>query len=621
MVETLVRLGLEMAIISPGSRSTPLTVALAAHPQVNALPVLDERSAGFFALGAAKRTGRPIVLVCTSGTAAANYYPAVIEAYESRVPLLALSADRPPELRNCASGQTIDQQKLFGDFVIAYAELAIPVADMAMLRYLRQSLAHFWRQAHTGPVHLNCPFRDPLAPLADDSASHLRHTLNSTFFDTLFPPLTHLTPTIHYPLATTPPPLPITPFPLPFSPRGLIIVGPNQPQDPEAFCQAIAHLSSAFSWPVLAEGLSPLRGWADQIPYLITTYDAILRQPQQAKTLVPELVLQVGPLPTSKVLRHWLEYHDPLRWLVDQGPGQRNLDALHGRSQILTWSLETLAATCRERDFLESIAENKHESGKTRSSHSPLTSQILEDIEDGWSPAKMSGSERQDHSRGRPLGWAYCKIWVELEQQTRDRLDTALAQIETLFEGKIPWMLARCLPPETPVMVANSTPVRDVEWFWPKGDRRRLIFFNRGANGIDGTLSTALGIAYKNRPTVLLTGDLALLHDASGFLSAARLQGHLTIVMINNQGGGLFEMLPISQFNPPFEDFFVMPQTVDHSLLCAAYGVAYEQITYWTQLAERLEKLPQSGMRVLEVRCDPKESHRIRETLLNSLPG
>jgi 2-succinyl-5-enolpyruvyl-6-hydroxy-3-cyclohexene-1-carboxylate synthase len=171
------------------------------------------------------------------------------------------------------------------------------------------------------------------------------------------------------------------------------------------------------------------------------------------------------------------------------------------------------------------------------------------------------------------------------------------------------------------VVIANSMPIRDAEWFWPPNQRHLRIFCNRGANGIDGTLSTALGIAHRGVPTVLLTGDLALLHDTNGWLNLPRLQGHLTVVLINNQGGGIFEMLPISQFEPPFEDFFATPQTVNWNHLCAAYGVNYERINTWKQLQSRLGFLPSHGVRVLEVFCDRKLSTQIRQALLQGLIG
>ncbi|MFM7324913.1 MAG: 2-succinyl-5-enolpyruvyl-6-hydroxy-3-cyclohexene-1-carboxylic-acid synthase [Nodosilinea sp.] len=564
LVGTLVRLGLKTAVVSPGSRSAPLTLALASHPQVEALPILDERSAAFFALGLAKRTGCPSLLVCTSGTAAAHYYPAVIEARESQVPLLVLSADRPPQLRHCASGQTIDQQKLFGDFPNWYAELALPQADLTLLAYLRQTLVQAWHRSlwpTPGPVHLNCPLEDPLAPVADGSAAALPGQLGEGFWRALGPIpgpidlpgplLTDLAAQLHHWQGCD---------------RGLIIAGPAQPPHPLPYSQALATLSRALGWPVLAEALSPLRQRASLNPNLVTSYDAILTRVGNSADLVPESVLQVGPLPTSKTLRQWLQRSQPRRWLV--GPGVANLDPLHGSTTALGASLEQLAQAAAP------LAPPPHPS-------------------------------------------AYRQRWLEQEHRTRQHLDQTLADLSDLFSGKVPWLMAQVLPPQTPVVIANSLPIREAEWFWPPSDRGLRPLCNRGANGIDGTLSTALGVAHGGTPTVLLTCDLALLHDTNGWLSLPGLRGHLTVVVINNQGGGIFQGLPIAQFDPPFEQFFAMPQRVDLNHLCAAYGVSYERITRWEQLRACLSFLPSRGARVLEVPCDRRWDQQQRQLLLS----
>ncbi|PSR16817.1 2-succinyl-5-enolpyruvyl-6-hydroxy-3-cyclohexene-1-carboxylic-acid synthase [filamentous cyanobacterium CCP3] len=573
LAATLARLGLKTAVISPGSRSAPLAVALACQPDIEAVPVLDERSAAFFALGIARRTGLPVALVCTSGTAGANYYPAVIEAKESRIPLLVLTADRPPELRDCASGQTINQQRLFGAFPNWYAELAVPVATVDMLRYLRQTLGQAWGRSLypvAGPVHLNCPFRDPLAPVADDSAVGLKQVLNEHFLAGVATPaaaiaLEKLHPTA---AAAVAPLLEIWHR----CDRGLIVAGPAQPTDPLGYCKAIAALASCLGWPVLAEGLSPLRNAAALNPYLVSTYDLALGQFGEESTsaaLVADQVIQIGPLPTSKRLRKWLQATQPRRWVLD--PLGANLDPLHGLTTVVPMTLETLALAV---------------------------------------PSEQSPGDRTP----------YLEQWLTLERRLRQYLDTALERLEDSFEGKVPWLLARCLPPGTPLVIANSMPIRDVEWFWPPGDRGLRPYCNRGANGIDGTLSTALGIAHGGPPTVLLTGDLALLHDTNGWLSLPRLLGHLTVVVINNRGGGIFERLPIATVPTAnetwFEDFFTTPQTVDFNHLCAAYGVNYERVTTWSQLEASLSCLPERGVRLLEVRCDRKQSHTLRQQLL-----
>ena len=577
LAATLARLGLKTAVISPGSRSTPLTVALVQQPEIEAVPVLDERSAAFFALGVARRTGLPVALICTSGTAGANYYPALIEARESRLPLLVFTADRPPELRDCASGQTIDQQKLFGTFPNWYTELAVPRAEVEMLRYLRQTLVQAWGRSlypAAGPVHLNCPFRDPLAPLADDSVVHLKDKLDDRFLIAVGEPSK---------------PMGMAGAALPWleqwrgSDRTLIIAGPAQPVDALAYAKAVAALSRYLGCPVLAEGLSPLRNAAALNPNLITIYDLALGQPNGMTDLLPEQVIQLGPLPTSKRLRQWLQATQPRRWVVD--PIGANLDPLHGPTMPVALSLETLALALTPPD--------------------------------------------------PPLGnTVYLEQWLALEAHLRPHLDQALEAVEEIFEGKVPWLLARSLPADTPLVIANSMPIRDVEWFWPpdysRGDRGIRPYCNRGANGIDGTLSTALGIAHGGPPTVLLTGDLALLHDTNGWLSVSRLRGHLTVVVINNRGGGIFERLPIAQVSFAeenslteanlFEDFFATPQTVDLNRLCAAYGVSYERVETWKQLAASVTSLPQRGVRVLEVRCDRKQSHALRQQLLTPPP-
>jgi 2-succinyl-5-enolpyruvyl-6-hydroxy-3-cyclohexene-1-carboxylate synthase len=566
LTETLKRLGLTAAVICPGSRSAPLAVAFAQQNQIESIPVLDERSAAFLALGIAKVTQRPVVLVCTSGTAGANFYPAVIEARESRVPLLILTADRPPELRDCHSGQTIDQLKLYGHYPNWQTELSLPSVGISRLRYLRQTLVHAWERAlfpTPGPVHLNIPFRDPLAPLHQLDPD----TLPSPFeLEELFTDLSQS-------------PLPITHYPLP-SPysewqqcdRGIIIAGVAQPQHPKNYCDAIAHLSQTLGWPVLAEGLSPVRNNADINPYLISTYDLILRNPKLAQPLTPKRVIQIGELPTSKELRTWLDQTQPQRWIID--PSHHNLDPLHGKTTHLRTTIEQLVTTL------------------------PLLEQ-----EKLW----------ENPTSG------YLKQWCELETQVRSAVDQKMATMTQLFEGKAAWLLSQILPPETPLWIANSMPVRDVEFFWKPNNRRIQPFFNRGANGIDGTLSTALGMAHRNQSSVMLTGDLALLHDTNGFLLRNKFLGHLTIVLINNNGGGIFEMLPISKFDPPFEEFFATPQNINFAQLCMTYGVEHQLIESWDQFKELLNPLPAEGIRVLELQTNRNADAQWRKEYLVKL--
>jgi 2-succinyl-5-enolpyruvyl-6-hydroxy-3-cyclohexene-1-carboxylate synthase len=555
LTETLKRLGLSCVVICPGSRSTPLTIAFAKlSPDIEAIPILDERSAAFFALGRAKATGKPVALVCTSGTAGANFYPAVIEAKESRVPLLIFTADRPNELRDCHSGQTINQLKLYGSYPNWQGELATPIAEMEMLGYLRQVLVYaFERSLYPvkGPVHLNIPLRDPLAPISDGiDFSHLQ--LNPEDF------FSHINDKT-WPNSLSSSSISYSQLPFSQCQRGIIIAGVSQPENPYIYSEAIGKLAKELGYPVLAEGLSPVRNYSDLNPYIISTYDLILRNQELAGELLPETVIQIGEMPTSKVLRSWLQKTQPKFFIID--PSDQNLDPLHGKTTHLRFSIESLLTSS--------------------SNISPST--------------------------------PYLQRWLNLENLVRNQVDKKMEDMDLAFEGKAAWLLSQLLPPSTPLFIGNSMPVRDVEFFWKPNTLRVRSHFNRGANGIDGTLSTALGIAHGNQSSVMLTGDLALLHDTNGFLIGKKFIGHLTIVLINNNGGGIFGMLPIAKFEPPFEEFFATPQDVDFCQLCVTYGVEHELIKSWQQLEQRLNKLPKTGIRVLELQTNRQADARWRQ--------
>lgn len=549
LVETLVRCGVTQAVCSPGSRCTPLTIALARHAGVEAVPVLDERSAAFFALGLAKQARRPVVLVCTSGTAGANYFPAIIEAKESGVPLIVITADRPPEMRECASGQTIDQQKLFGAYVNWYHEFAVPEALVERLRYLRQTVAHACARATgamRGPVHLNAPFRDPLPPIEDGSAAGLKGKIGAEFFEHLDAPCAKVKISATQRMTTA---------------RGLIVAGACAPADVTYYVTKLRELAGFLGWPVLVDALSPARHHAMPGVVRVSAYDAILRSERATRELAPRMVLCLGNWPTSKVLRGWLETSQVETVLVSAT--ETNRDALHGRTRQIVMAAENFTV-----------------------------------------------------ASGGAADASYTQAWSKAEAAARAELDGALETTTEFFEAKAAWLLARHLPAGTPLMVANSMPVRDLEYVWPATERATRVFFSRGANGIDGTLSTAMGIAHGNgKPAVLLTGDLALLHDANGFLLRPKLRGSLTIVLINNEGGGIFEHLPVATFDPPFEEYFATPQQVSFETLCAAHGVEHVAVRDWAQFAELVAQLPVSGVRVLEVRTDRKRDAGARKKL------
>ena len=545
-MEVLARLGVETVIISPGARSTPLVYAAVRNPKLEVIPVLDERAAAFFALGIAKRTGRPAVLICTSGSAVANYAPAVAEADHSGTPLLVLTADRAPEERHCGAGQTIDQIHYFGEQVRAFEELPLPEASPAALRHLRQALVHALDRAlhgNPGPVHLNCPFREPLAP--DPEAQPVLDAEALEHAATVLTRSTEAVPASGRPDA-------VALERLASHQHGCIVVGDLNPGGAEraaAFAHALTQLSKALGWPVLTDVLNPLRAHAPDAPALVTQYHAILRDPERAAQLAPTAVLQIGNLPTSKILRQWLAGLDAATFLL---PGRPiNIDPLHRVATLIQGDAIHLAETL-----------------------SPQTA------DPDWQTR-----------------------WETAQGEATAQVDAQMRACAPLFGGKVPWLLSQCLPAGRSVFFANSLSVRFAEWFWKAGKGRGALLGNRGVNGIDGNLATALGVAHKGAPTVLLCGDLAFLHDHASLLLARELQGSLTVLLLNNSGGGVFELLPIAQHEPPYERYFATPQTVEVATLCAAHGIEHTAVSDWPTLEDALLETP-PGVRVLELHTD-----------------
>ncbi|MEG4251207.1 2-succinyl-5-enolpyruvyl-6-hydroxy-3-cyclohexene-1-carboxylic-acid synthase [Microcoleus sp. Pol10D4] len=610
LAETLQRLGLTTAVICPGSRSAPLTIAFAQNNKIETIPILDERSASFFALGISQKSGLPTALICTSGTAAANFYPAIIEARESRIPLLIFTADRPPELRDCHAGQAIDQVKIYGNYPNWQAELAIPSASRGMLDYLRQTIVYAWERSQfptPGPVHLNIPFRDPLVPVPDIAVEALETQFNPEHFFAGLEP-------IFAGESSTPPLLrrgaESTMQQWQKCSKGIIIAGVAQPQLAGKYCSAIAQISKSLNWPVLAEGLSPVRNYAQLNPHLISTYDLILRNRELADKLTPEIAIQIGDFPTSKELRNWLDKTQPKRYIID--PSHHNFDPLHGKTIHLRTSPENLATNLAT--ILTLVPPLIK--GGLGGDRAPATTNT---------PPQIPPLNKDESTQIPPLSKGglggvqtspsneYLQLWRNTEIQVRQTIDQKISAINNIIEPKVSWLLSQILPPGTPIFIANSMPVRDVEFFWKPNNLEIKPFFNRGANGIDGTLSTALGVAHRNQSSIMLTGDLALLHDTNGFLIKNKFVGHLTIILINNNGGGIFEMLPVAKFDPPFEEFFATPQQINFAQLCATYGVQHEVIDDWEQFKEKLNLLPNSGIRVLELQTDRRSDAKWRQ--------
>lgn len=534
-VSTLESLGLKHVVISPGSRSTPLASAFAESKAVTSHVILDERSAGFFALGIAKASREPVALLCTSGTAVANYLPAVIEARLSATPLILLTADRPPELRDCHSGQTVTQNNIFGVYPVWTTEVAVPSSDINLLRYWRQTLVDAWQRAQgpiAGPVHLNLPFKDPLHPKEKEAGFKMPKGFNLKTFTSL-PRSLSITPNLlPESLAAL----------LPKTDRGVIIVGPHAFANRAESAQAILQLAQLTGWPILADGAGTLRGDLAKSNHLISAYDFILRNESSAKQLKAEYAVIIGPLPTSKVLRQWLKTAD-LPTIQLNRPSD-NTDMTHSRWTRLDGLLQPSTKNFKSK-------ENK-----------------------------------------------YSALWNKLEKQSVAKLEK-IADVDWAFEGKVISLIDEALGMDDRLFIGSSMPIRDLEWFYHPAGSGPEILSNRGANGIDGTVSTALGSSLEGKHTVLVCGDLTFLHDSNALLTATGHTGDLTILVINNQGGGIFNHLAVAEKNPYFEKLWATPQIADIGKLCAAHLVRHYSANTWAELRKYLE-IRGRGVRVIE---------------------
>jgi 2-succinyl-5-enolpyruvyl-6-hydroxy-3-cyclohexene-1-carboxylate synthase len=564
LVDELARAGVTDACLAPGSRSAPLALALAEHPRIRVHVHLDERSAAFFALGAAKRSGRAVVVVCTSGTAAANFHPAVLEADLARVPLLVLTADRPPELRGTGANQATDQLKLYGSAVRWFCEVGVPGDDPGAGRYWRSLASRAWAEATgppAGPVHLNLAFADPLVPLGPPAAAEgARLGGEPAAGRAGGAPWTAAPAGVR---SADPGDVAGLAEAVRASPRGLLVAGWGADLDPAA-ADAFA---AASGWPVLADPLSGAR----RGPAAISTYDGLLRAPGFAAGHRPELVVRVGGAPTSKALTGWLDESVP-QVLVDPSGG---------------WADPARAAALRlTADPSELLA---------------ATASLLAPGGPASGPGPHPGAGNVLSTAAPWLG-----EWLEAERLAREAIDGLLDEWAEPFEGRVARDLVGWVPGGGTLVVGSSMPVRDVDAFARPRDGLRFLA-NRGLSGIDGFVATALGVAAAtDEPVAALCGDLTLLHDASSLLGAAGRPRGATLVVIDNDGGGIFSFLPQAQLPPGlFEPLFGTPHGLDLTALAAAARVPARVVEKAADLVPALDAaLARGGTQLLVVRSD-----------------
>jgi 2-succinyl-5-enolpyruvyl-6-hydroxy-3-cyclohexene-1-carboxylate synthase len=548
--EELERGGLRRAVVSPGSRSTPLAAALWRAPGIEVEVIVDERSAAFFALGAAQASGEPVALLCTSGTAAANYHPAVCEADESALPLLVLTADRPPELRGIGAGQTIDQIKLYGDSVRWFCEVGNHLADDAGLLHYRsvacRALAKARGEVRPGPVHLNLPWREPLAPLPVEGAVTATDPLALEGRESR--PLTAVT---HVDEEPTEFELDEIAAHIGDAISGVIVAG--RQLDPE-LREPLAHLARASGFPILADATSQLRLGPHDRSLVVSTYDQLLRDERFARSVVPELVLRFGEMPTSKPLRAWLEASGADQIVVDPSGG---------------WNEPTRRAAAIVRADPTALAA-------------------------GWA-RRLESEERGEPQR-----------WLAAEAAARAAIDSALEPAGAgapITEPALHRALGRSHADGDLVYTASSMPIRDQEAFVDPGDADVAFLCNRGANGIDGLVSSGIGAAHASRrPATIVTGDLGLLHDLGGLAALHDVSTPVRIVVIDNGGGGIFHFLPQHEAfeSDEFEALLGTPRGVDAGRAATLFDLPHRRLESLSDLPAALA----AGTGLIEVRTD-----------------
>ncbi|GLB58617.1 2-succinyl-5-enolpyruvyl-6-hydroxy-3-cyclohexene-1-carboxylic-acid synthase [Cytobacillus sp. NCCP-133] len=539
-VAEMAKSGVEHVVVSPGSRSTPMAMVMAEHPELRVHIHVDERSAAFFALGIAKASHKPVALLCTSGTAAANYYPAIVEAFYSRVPLIVITADRPHELRDVGAPQAIDQIHLYGKNVKWFVEMSPPEDTAEMLRYARTVCARAQAMAQrspAGPVHLNFPFREPLVPDLDREDLFELSERRDGFVSVQTGQLCLQEKELKQVAGG-----------LPQAAKGIIVCGPIEKPD---FPEAVIQLAKKLNFPILADPLSQIRSGIHEGSHVIDAYDTFLKNEDAQKALKPDVIIRFGAMPVSKPLMIFMKENSTARQVIVDGGGGWRDPALLSAEMV----------HCDEIQFCKSVL--------------PYL----------------------DHSENNK----YLTLWKEINDLTRRRL-ADINNIEELSEGKLFYQLAEMLPEGSTLFVGNSMPIRDLDTFFHFNQKGIRVMANRGANGIDGTVSTALGAAAFSQPLYLVLGDLTFFHDLNGLI-ASKLYGiDLTILLINNNGGGIFSFLPQANHPKNFEKLFGTPLDLDFRHAIKMYGGHYDLISDWGHFISSFKQsLNTNGLKVMEL--------------------
>ncbi|WP_341202413.1 2-succinyl-5-enolpyruvyl-6-hydroxy-3-cyclohexene-1-carboxylic-acid synthase [Planomicrobium okeanokoites] len=543
---SLVNQGVKNVVISPGSRSTPLAYACMKEEGLTVYRQIDERSAAYFALGMAKASRLPVMLLCTSGTAAANYFPAIVEAFYARIPLIVVTADRPHELREVGAPQAINQIDLFGSHVKWSVDLPMPEPENRLdflVRHLHRSVKSAVSEPR-GPVHLNVPFREPLILDFEqqyDSAGEITHLKGEA----------RLSQSVEQFLMETVQ-----------TDKGLLVIGEMTEKMPAEFWSFIRKLN----WPVIADPLSNVRGNVEDNckDLIIDSYDAILKSEVFKGVMEPDVVIRIGPQPVSKPLTLYLAAVKPKTYAVfDESPMMRDAQSV-------------------------------------------VTHHIQASTDGFWQLpilTKESNSYTEKWTAASELFWELAEV------HCNKKLDEGVLA-KVLFDE-----LDNC-----DLIVSSSMPIRDTDTYFKTTSRDVMIYANRGANGIDGVVSTAFGVqAAKKRPAYLFIGDLSFLHDMNGLISSKMQETDLTIIVMNNDGGGIFSYLPQSQEERYFEELFGTPTGLKFEDAARMYDADYAAVETKEQFVEAKKKKKQKAVKIVEVFTDRETNVRVHRELWNRL--
>lgn len=563
LVDEFYQLGVRHAVFSPGSRSTTMAMLFKEHEGFETYMNIDERSASFMALGIAKAHKEPTVLVCTSGSAVAHYLPAILEAQYSGVSLIVLSADRPHTLLHVGAPQTVDQHKIFGTAVNYFEELAVP-QESHYYTYPRQVARKAYMKAmdtKKGPVHINVPLFEPLVPelsrnhfeAGRSSFKVVKPNYSSVFGFDNRNNLTHINNVIdvaHNNDSTKE----INNL-LERYERILILAGPQIDID-EA--ETICSFGEALQAPILADPLSNVRG-CDTSKVVISTYDALLAGQSLWHELKPDCVIQFGQIVVSKRVQQMIASWTDVEY-IEVNPTMDSMNPTGKTTMHMQASIDVFT----------------HLHGKNNSSDT------------------------------------YLNIWRRLDQAGKKQLSTAIDEPHC-FEGRTIRELQKQIPEDGQIFVANSMTIRDFDYFWFSGESKAVLYGNRGVNGIDGTISTALGLAANGKPTYLVTGDLSLFHDLNGLAVAKTHNLNLIIILHNNDGGGIFEYLP-QKGTKHFDYLFSTSQGLDYSGAAKLYGCGYTKISSPNELSSVLANVSQeTGVHIIEIPTNREYSRELHK--------